>query len=916
MLQTVSGSNGYQAAYLQPYDFNPSSQNYLPPYAVGRTFWDNRYNDWAWYAATGSGASFFRMHLGKEVSIGVHNPYSVTLPRLSAVYIGTSSIVGQYQPDVYLAVADGTGQHANVAGVVRNDIPSGSNGFILVSGVMHRTNMGTFNVGDTLWLSTSSLGGLTTVEPGQPYEQVRIGYCSETGSLGSFICDRYTVPIPPQAYAGITSNIVVTNNNDGTVTLSTGSVNLFSNAQGSGVVTGYPLPQTTFTLFTGSNVDNYIVAQQSGSSTTAWYQLLTNRSSIDNITIVPVVAINARYESPGQWELHEFNFGPYGLALANKENYKDTTLNATQRQSGLTLFITGSGTDFGITAGSAWYGVNLTSLAAFQSSNTASCDTYHYISSASNWTFTTTAGYDNGHYNDPTSGSITLTANSWSVNFIYRIVDTTGNADVALVLASQQFDNAINAQANAKVPPNLPTFITDFGLLAGAIIVQSGSTIPTIISAYTNQFAPTSVNQHNSLLGLQGGTGGQYYHSTAAEYAGTGTGVFLRTLKPSFAGATPGNIPYWGNDQTLTLTGSITVVSNQYLSVNSGSLDPVNPEALLVKQLNTTSENTIGAYSTVNDFSQIYNQNYSSGSNASTDIVATADIGDQSNHFIDMGVGSSQYADPRWPWVKALDTYVEAAGGDMWLATVTDNKILFAFNNTASTNYADKTGFYLSGSFFGTASKAISASWAPFPLSASWSSASIYAFSSSFASSSISASVVLISASSANINYPIAFVQSSGSQPLLIDVGVSITYNPTTDTLTVPNISSSVYGTSSWATSTVTASVSIISSSTGNVNYPIIFASQTGSTTILMDTGGTTYYNPGTDTLTVPTISSSFLTGSLFGTASNAVSASWAPSSTAVSASWASQSLSSSYLINNQGFVNQSLSIAYAIALG
>ena len=110
--------------------------------------------------------------------------------------------------------------------------------------------------------------------------------------------------------------------------------------------------------------------------------------------------------------------------------------------------------------------------------------------------------------------------------------------------------------------------------------------------------------------------------------------------------------------------------------------------------------------------------------------------------------------------------------------------------------------------------------------------------------------------------------------------------------------------------------MSIISSSTGNVNYPIIFASQTGSTTILMDTGGTTYYNPGTDTLTVPTISSSFLTGSLFGTASNAVSASWAPSSTAVSASWASQSLSSSYLINNQGFVNQSLSIAYAIALG
>lgn len=43
----------------------------------------------------------------------------------------------------------------------------------------------------------------------------------------------------------------------------------------------------------------------------------------------------------------------------------------------------------------------------------------------------------------------------------------------------------------------------------------------------------TGIN-HDALAGLQGGTAGQFFHLTSAEYTGSGTGVFARTVAPVF----------------------------------------------------------------------------------------------------------------------------------------------------------------------------------------------------------------------------------------------------------------------------------------------------------------------------------------------------------------------------------------------
>ena len=541
-------------------------------------------------------------------------------------------------------------------------------------------------------------------------------YASTAGVADLAIVANVALSATP-IYGGITSYITASNKNDGTIVLTTGSVSLYDDNTGYGTLTQYQLESKTFTITSDESL--YIVAEHSGSG--ASYKATADSNYANGLDIVRVFAFNANEKAPGDWEIHELSVGITGLGLPNRTNNKDIELYGFQRQSGLTLFASASvevPKDFGITAGVVWYGPNKHPLDVFLSSDSGSCDTYRLSFSGSGlgrvWTQSDVVGYSVNHYNGP-SGAAPLAPDSCSVNFIYRLV-TENASDVCVVLTDTQYPTLVDAVNNAQPPADLPPIITDMSILVGFIATQSGSTNKTIQSAYNILFAPATVTDHNNLLGLQGGQGGEYNHLTDAEYVGTGTGVFLRSYKPEFQASTPYHIPYWGSDHTLTLTGSVQVYGGNSVLINSGSPNLTNPEALLVQQTNTTSENTIGAYAEVNDFSQIYNQNFSSGSNASTDIVATSDVGGQTSHYIDMGIGSSQYADSRWPWVKPLDGYLQMDGGDLWLATVSDNKLNFVFNNTASTSYADKTGFYLTGSLYGTASMAVSASSAPIDL--------------------------------------------------------------------------------------------------------------------------------------------------------------------------------------------------------
>jgi hypothetical protein len=108
-------------------------------------------------------------------------------------------------------------------------------------------------------------------------------------------------------------------------------------------------------------------------------------------------------------------------------------------------------------------------------------------------------------------------------------------------------------------PSTVVTAATKMGILG---FVTSDHT-RTISLTYNGTIRNTHVNTplanlHNDLAGLQGGAATEYFHSTSAEYAGTGTGVFVRATSPALV------TPDLGTPSALVgtnITGTATAVA-------------------------------------------------------------------------------------------------------------------------------------------------------------------------------------------------------------------------------------------------------------------------------------------------------------------------------------------------------------------
>ena len=111
-----------------------------------------------------------------------------------------------------------------------------------------------------------------------------------------------------------------------------------------------------------------------------------------------------------------------------------------------------------------------------------------------------------------------------------------------------------------------------------------------------------------------------------------------------------------------------------------------NPEALLVYQNSATSFNVIGGKGNLNNYLQLNIQNQNSGSNASSDVVATADNGNESSNYVDLGINSSTYN------TAAItgginNAYLYSAANDFIIGNSTAGKnLIFFTGGTAAAN--------------------------------------------------------------------------------------------------------------------------------------------------------------------------------------------------------------------------------------
>ena len=170
-----------------------------------------------------------------------------------------------------------------------------------------------------------------------------------------------------------------------------------------------------------------------------------------------------------------------------------------------------------ITAGTIFFGIADSTTSAFDSSGADTFSTFYTTDSGTTWVKTDSqTTLSNTQYNDISSGLASIGVGKWGVHWIYY--DYSG--DHCYSLYGVESYNTLTDAEESLEPPNKPWQITEWSFLIGRVIVQQGTTESVdVTSIFIDEIAGgTSISIHNNLSGLQGGTAGEYYHLSSADY--------------------------------------------------------------------------------------------------------------------------------------------------------------------------------------------------------------------------------------------------------------------------------------------------------------------------------------------------------------------------------------------------------------
>lgn len=217
----------------------------------------------------------------------------------------------------------------------------------------------------------------------------------------------------------------------------------------------------------------------------------------------------------------------------------------------------------------------------------------------------------------------------------------------------------ITSGGNVGIGHNAPTTVLD--------LVDPSSALPTVFRIRTlRPLNPVTPDRVNTIEFNENSSAGNYGF-TLDHYDGTGVGK--QTFRISHLNATV-------REDMLTFTEQLNV------GVGSApSFDATNPEKFLVAAGTTTSVNAIKATGSINNYFQLNIQNASTGNTASSDIVATANDGNETNYFVDMGINCSGFSSGTFTIGDAHDSYLYSQGDDFAIGNAASGKDLKIFTN-------------------------------------------------------------------------------------------------------------------------------------------------------------------------------------------------------------------------------------------
>lgn len=298
----------------------------------------------------------------------------------------------------------------------------------------------------------------------------------------------------------VTPGVSLTDNADGSITLSGGDVVLYDNENYDGKPAKYSFTGNTFTLT--NNAVNYIIVNYNGGSPVL--QNITDVSTINESNIIPVRTI---YRNGT--DLVGIDWDSLADGMTNKLHMRFVKTERFGWESGLAL--SESSGVVSTTSGKVWYGAVRTDIDAFSSDTDEWSFWYH---SSGEWVEDkTTTTYNSTQYDNGTDLQ-TANNNRWTVNWIYRCSCLNGGSPRgAYILSDEQYNNL--AQASASQPPEAPSIINATYFLVGRIIVDINGPNPSVVEgAFNRVFEGAPTTTHNNLGGLNEG---DYQHLTQSE---------------------------------------------------------------------------------------------------------------------------------------------------------------------------------------------------------------------------------------------------------------------------------------------------------------------------------------------------------------------------------------------------------------
>ena len=305
--------------------------------------------------------------------------------------------------------------------------------------------------------------------------------------------------------------------------------------------------------------------------------------------------------------------------------------------------------------------------------------------------------------------NITSVTNNLASNVSYfQGIENTQNTWIS---SNSVYSQAAFAQANLTAG-GLVTANANTVFLTGALATANANTIVTQgvdVTQNTNIAILQAVNatQNSNIASVIANTiytqGVDVTQNTSIQgaYNTANTGYTFVTSGGTVTGNTTingnlnvvGNISFVGNVINTTISGNTGQFFGNTLT-GFGALYAGVPTGYTIEPQTAFQVST-----NYNGYAQVNHQNINSGNNASGDFVVTSDNGSTNDTFIDMGINSSHYNQPNgFALTGPNDGYLyvygntSTGGGQLILATMTQNDIVLATNGQNSPNEVMRVG--------------------------------------------------------------------------------------------------------------------------------------------------------------------------------------------------------------------------------